>query len=140
MPQEDTPNPWWYVDDVMPLFQRTNWFTDNLQGLLGCPTTGSAAKTTNLVTTDMTTNTPSTVLSSTAMTTNQKTTNMATTTDYMTTPYTFTGNALVPADCLQCICESLSTGCKMPNALEISETYHAFAVSHTSSWTGPSLN
>ncbi|XP_072024120.1 uncharacterized protein [Amphiura filiformis] len=114
-------------------------FWTDVQLCLSAPSTASASKTTNLVTTDMTTNAPSTVLTSTAMTTDQKTTNMATTTGVMTTPFTFTGNALVSADCLECICESLGTLCKMPNAFDVSEAFHTDAVDHTS-WSGPNLN
>ncbi|XP_072024121.1 uncharacterized protein [Amphiura filiformis] len=113
--EPDTPNPWWYVDDVIPLFQRTNWFTDNLNGLLGCPTTGSASAETTTVP----------MATTGAMTTDE--------------PYVATGNALVPADCLECICMKLDSGCKMPNAFGIGGAYHTDAITH-SSWTGPGLS
>ncbi|XP_072048386.1 uncharacterized protein [Amphiura filiformis] len=71
-----------------------------------------------------------------ATTANLPTTSMTTQTDVLTTNaiYVATGNALVSAECLQCICKTIS-GCTMPNPFNIAEAYHTDAVTH-SSWTG----
>ncbi len=42
-----------------------------------------------------------------------------------------TGSALVPPTCLECVCLSLGSGCRMPNAFGIYEPYFQDAVTHT---------